>query len=229
MHWSPVWAELAKRFRVVAPKMPGIGDAAAPGLRSFSEYARWLVRLLDALGVQRAWVVGNSFGAAVSWQLASAASDRCRGLVIVNGVPPVRPSPFARALMRLPGFLALFTAWYRRQAWVPSVLPRFFADPRLAPPELIRVLTDNPPGAPQRMRDVILAGDPPGPVPKIPVLVLWGEADRSMMINPGVARRLQRSIPGATLTLLARAGHLPQVERPEEFVRALESFAGGPR
>lgn len=227
MHWAPVWGELAKRFRVIAPELPGIGQWTAPGLRSFSDYAQWLERLLEALGVRGAWVVGNSFGAAVSWQLASGPSDRCRGLVIVNGLPPVPLPPLARSVMRLPGVLALFTAWYRRQAWVPSVLPRFVADPRLAPPELVRVLSHNPPGALERLRDIILAGDPPRPTPTVPVLILWGEADRSMMVNPQVARRLQRSIPGSTLAFIPAAGHLPQVEKPAEFVAALGRFVAG--
>ncbi len=209
MHWSTVWNELARRFRVIAPELPGIGEWTAPGLRSFSEYARWLERLLDAVAVRSAWVVGNSLGGAVSWQLASRASDRCRGHVVVNGVPPVPVPALGRLLMRLPGFVTLFTAWYRRQAWVPSVLPRFVADPRLAPPDLVRVLRENPPGAPERLRDIILAGDSPGPVPTVAVLILWGGADRSMIVNPDVARRLQPSIPGATLTFIPAAGHLP--------------------
>jgi 2-hydroxy-6-oxonona-2,4-dienedioate hydrolase len=74
MHWATVWEELAKRFRVIAPELPGIDEWTAPGLRSFSEYARLLERLLDALAVPCAWVLGNSFGAAVSWQLASRAT-----------------------------------------------------------------------------------------------------------------------------------------------------------
>lgn len=230
MHWGLVWDELARGFRVIAPELPGIGEWTAAGLGSFGEYAHWLRRLLDALAVRGAWVVGNSFGAAVAWQLGSRTDHAARGLVLVNGVPPVPISPVMRRVLRLPGFLSLFTAWYRRQAWVPSVLPRFVADPRLAPPELVRVLARNPPGAPERLRDIILAGDPPGPAPKIPVLILWGEADRSMMVNPEVARRLHRSIPGSTLAFIPEAGHLPQVERPSAFVDALRRFvaqAGG--
>lgn len=226
MHWAPVWDELAKQFRVIAPELPGIGEWTAPGLRTFGEYAQWLERLLDALGAGSAWVAGNSFGASVSWQLAARASNRCRGLVMVNGAPPIPIPPLGRFVLRLPGISTLFTAWFRRQAWAPSSLPRFVADPRLAPPELVRVLTNNPHGAVERLVDIVLAGDAPGPTPAVPILILWGEADRGMA-SPGAVHRLQRSIVGSTLVFIPAAGHLPQVEKPAEFVAALRSFVAG--
>src|SRR5512137_1502569 len=70
MHWAPVWERLAECYRVIAPALPGVGDRAVPGLFSFDAYAGWLVQILDSLRVQNAWCVGNSFGAAVVWELA---------------------------------------------------------------------------------------------------------------------------------------------------------------
>jgi len=55
MHWAPVWARLAERFRVVAPDLPGLADPAQHGPRTFGEYARWLERLLNTVGIQCPW------------------------------------------------------------------------------------------------------------------------------------------------------------------------------
>lgn len=83
LHWGPVWDELAERFLVVAPDLPGLADETAAPTRSFDDTVAWIEQLLDAIGVQSAWMVGNSFGAAVAWRIAAQAPTRCRGLVVV--------------------------------------------------------------------------------------------------------------------------------------------------
>jgi pimeloyl-ACP methyl ester carboxylesterase len=145
MHWSRVWEPLARRFRVIAPELPGIGDRAQPGLASFDAYADWLVQLLGSLRVPRAWCVGNSFGAAVVWQLSARLEARCRGVVLVNGMAPfVVPSLVRRAFSTTP-VRQLITRAYRKAAFSPPVVQRgAYADPSLVPAELTRVLADPP-------------------------------------------------------------------------------------
>src|SRR5919199_174582 len=104
-------------------------EPAQHGPRTFGEYARWLERLLNAVGIQSAWVVGNSFGAAVAWQFASQFSTRSLGLVLVNGGPaPNLPAPVRRLFAMTP-MRQLITAVFRWNAYSRSSLKRAFADP----------------------------------------------------------------------------------------------------
>ncbi len=75
--------------RVYAPALPGFGGSAALPDDSFDirGYGRWLKGFLDAVGVDEpVFLVGHSFGGAVSIQFASQHQERVRTLVLVNSV-----------------------------------------------------------------------------------------------------------------------------------------------
>jgi pimeloyl-ACP methyl ester carboxylesterase len=55
-----------------------------------------------------------------------------------------------------------------------------------------------------------------------PTLVLWGESDR--VVSVGYGRAYAAAIPGARFELVAEAGHLPQLEQPDQTLRQLEAF-----
>jgi 2-hydroxy-6-oxonona-2,4-dienedioate hydrolase len=230
MHWSRVWAALAQRFVVIAPELPGIGDDASPGLPSFAAYAAWLVELLDALDVQRAWCLGNSFGAAVAWQLAARLGPRCRGLILVNGVPPVAMPALVRTLAAFAPIKRLLRALFAKLNFSPAVVARAFADPAQAPPSLAPVMAAPPPARIDLLVNVLLGTLSAAPRPSVPILLAWGESDRlAGTAGPAAARKLQDRIPGAQLALLPAAGHCPQIERPAEFVAAVVAFVEASR
>jgi pimeloyl-ACP methyl ester carboxylesterase len=220
---------LAKRFLVVAPDLPGLADDAAWAPRSFTEFARWVDQLLDVIEVGEAWIVGNSFGAAVASRVATQAPARCLGLVLVNGGPaPTLPSVVRRLAARGP-LRWLIEAVFAWNAYSRSTPRRAFADRTKAPPELAELFAKRRPRPLVVVSDLVLAGDAPSPLPRVPTLLLWGEDDRLMGSSARAAKRLQRSLPSAELVLLPGAGHLPQLERPDEFVRELVRFITGTR
>lgn len=222
MHWSRVWGRLAEHYRVIAPDLPGLGDDRSAGLRSAQEYVRWCTEVLATLGVERAWLVGNSFGAGIAVRMAS--QSRVHGLVLVNGLPPpALPKP-ALPLLRLALVRAGITAFFRRDAYSPSALARAFADPVNCPHEIAAVCVG---AQPQRLRtvvDVVLAGDPPARRPDTRTLVIWGAADRLAGSSVQAAQRYVGSLPDASLRLIDDAGHLPQIERPDAFIEAVTGF-----
>jgi pimeloyl-ACP methyl ester carboxylesterase len=55
--------------------------------------------------------------------------------------------------------------------------------------------------------------------------VVWGESDR--VFTPGYGAALAAAIPGARFELVAKAGHLPQLEQPEATLALLDGFAAG--
>ncbi len=221
-HWSSVWNQLAERHRVIAPDLPGVGDASRAGLGSVAAYARFLRDVMDALGVETAWFVGNSFGASVVGRFAIDFPDRCRGLVFVNGFP----MPETPALVQKLGHHALgrrLVKWVEtRIAYTPAALTRAFVDPANVPDEIRRVV--NAPSPPQvdTLTDVLVEGGGARQPFSIPPVLVWGEDDRLPGTTRRSARKLEASLPGAKLMFVPRAGHMPQVENPRAFVDTLE-------
>lgn len=222
-HWERVWDRLARRHTVIAPDLPGLGVPEQPPLANVGAYARWLVGLLDGLGVGHAVCVGNSFGGSVAWSFAGRAPERCAGLVLVNGIPmPATPPPllwsgrtrFGRWTMR---------AIMKRLSFNPVAVRRGFADERNIPPQL-RAWTDADESVLlPRFADLLIEGDGP-PAPRLAPLLLWGAADGLPGTGATAARKLHASLPGSTLALVPAAGHFPQLEAPDAFAERLEAY-----
>lgn len=222
-HWSRVWERLACSHRVIAPDLPGLGAVEQPALRSVQAYADWLAHLLTVLGVDNAWLVGNSFGASVAWSLSSHAPGLCAGLVLVNGFS-IPKTPGLLRLAGRTGTAHTIMEWVlRRFIYTPAAMARAFADPARVPAELERIMADQWKLIIPRYVDVLIAGDG-SPPPEAPIRLLWGTSDRL----PGTSRkdleRLHRSLPGSNVCEVEGAGHFPQIERPEAFVAALEGL-----
>ena len=82
--WEPQWEALTERFRAVRCDLRGFGDSPLPP-ESFNN-ADDVLRLLDALGIERASVVGASFGGRVALELAATWPARgCEKLVLLCG------------------------------------------------------------------------------------------------------------------------------------------------
>jgi pimeloyl-ACP methyl ester carboxylesterase len=225
-YWSTITDDLERSHLVIAPELPGIGTVDEPPLPTFGAYAAWLAKLLDALGVERAVVVGNSLGAAVAWRFAGDFPKRCRSLVMVNGYPPpVYPSgvrwlagrtPF-RAMAR--GNLAQF---YGRGA-----IDLAFHDRSKVPAGIVRSLERFSPADVDRVLDIMLAGEAPSAPPNARTLLVWGETDRTPVFDKQGARKMRQALEDSKLVTIPEAGHLPQVEKPAEFRRALRDFLRG--
>lgn len=223
LHWGGVWGRLVEMFHVIAPDLPGIGRTDQNALASVGDYARWLDALLGALDIPSAWCVGNSFGASVVCRLASDYRTRCRGLVLVNGIPLPSTPPVLRWMGQRPLARRLIRAVQKRVAYSPSALERGFVHPWNVPPELQALVRSESPPQLDAFVDILVHGGSPRPVGLAPLL-LWGEGDQLPGTSASAARRLQTSWPGATLTFVPDAGHMPQVENPAAFVGALGSF-----
>lgn len=223
LHWAPVWERLARAHRVIAPDLPGLGALEQAPLASVADYVDWLVELLDGLAVAKAWCVGNSFGGSVAWSLAGRHPERCAGLVLVNGIPMGKtPAPMLWLGRTWPG-RALMRAMLRRFSYSTRNLPLGFADLEHVPAALREMLRAKHPVLLDRFTDLVIAGDGPPP-PRVAPHLLWGEADHLPGTDVASARKLQATLPGSTLALVARAGHFPQVEAPAAFAAQLEAL-----
>jgi pimeloyl-ACP methyl ester carboxylesterase len=224
-----MWAEhleplAGAGFRVVAVDLPGFGEApVAPG-----EEAPWadVLETLDGLGIERAALVGSSFGAGVALRAAVVARDRVWALALFSALAPgVEPSP------------ALRSAWDAEEA----ALERGGVD--AAVEAVVEAWTL--PGAPDALRDRVAAmqrqayalqigadwAEAPDPVEQdpdavgrldVPALVAAGEHDKRDFLD--AAELLARTLPRARHAVIEDAGHLAPLETPEAFRELLLGF-----
>jgi pimeloyl-ACP methyl ester carboxylesterase len=216
---------LAQRHHVIAPDLPGLGAVEQPACASVREYVDWLVVLLDALGIERAWCVGNSFGASVAWSFAGREPRRCTGLVLVNGIPMPRTPTLLAMLGRNRAARAIMRAILWRWSYRRSVVPLAFARMHRVPEELEQLIEEEWPIIVPRFADVLMAGDGP-PDPVCSPLLLWGAEDRLLGTRRSDAVRLQARLRGSQLRWIEDAGHFPELEAPAAFVATVEDFLG---
>jgi pimeloyl-ACP methyl ester carboxylesterase len=238
-NWAEVIEPLARTHTVIAPDLPGHGGSA-PGGGDYSvgALAANLRDLLIALGKDRATLVGHSLGGGVAMQFAYQFPEMVERLVLVSsgGLGP-EVSLILRAAS-LPGADLFISATADLGRRVGSPVSRALSAIGLRPnadvAEVLRgygSLVD-----PERraaflatVRAVIGTGgqrvaatDRLYLAEAVPVLIVWGAADRIIPASHG--EDAHRHIRGSRLEVFEDVGHLPQVEAPLRFVLTLEQF-----
>jgi pimeloyl-ACP methyl ester carboxylesterase len=112
------WNLLARHFAhhghaVLAVDLPGHGRSEGPPLKSVEEMAAWLLKLLDAAGVQRAALAGHSMGSLIALHAASLAPERCTALAMLGTAYPMKVSDalLATAAEAPERAMAMVNAW----------------------------------------------------------------------------------------------------------------------
>jgi pimeloyl-ACP methyl ester carboxylesterase len=222
--WMPVHDRLAARHRVYLPVHPGFGSSDGfDEIETMEDLVFHTTDVMDALGVERADVVGLSLGGWLAAELALRHPARVRRLVLVDAAgtrgPGVeRPDLFlapaakARELLFADPTSALATSL------LPDVPPPDRVATMLRGREAAARLLWNPHVAYRKLTTRL------GRI-KAPTLVLWGAADRLIPLPFGEAYR--RGIPGARLVTIEGAGHLPPFEQPERFAEVVLGFLAG--
>jgi len=233
--WSKVLLELANcGFRVLAPDLLGYGYSARPRQLDYTigSQARMIVGLLDELGIERAALLGGSYGGAVAGVIALDYPERVEKLVLVGAVTNNQPTRFL--LMRLFGspiigdiispllvssrrlLLRRMKRVYDRHSWV---LDERRVDARHRPLRtsgthraIVRTVRTWDADRIQRQAHLITQ----------PTLLLWGENDPETPLRDGEV--LHARIPGSRLFVFRHCGHIPHEEFPQSFTRLVADF-----
>jgi pimeloyl-ACP methyl ester carboxylesterase len=235
--WSRVAPLLAIDRRVLLPDLPGHGQSDRPDAAyALDWYARIVARWLQAIGIQRADVVGHSFGGGVAQMLLLECPERVRRLVLVAA-----------------GGLGREVGWWLRLASLPGVVeylgqPFMALGTRLAlrgagdgvTPEDVRQLSrfNSQAGSARAfarsVRDVVdwrgqrrNFRERADEIAQLPaMLVLWG--DRDDIIPSAQGRAFAESLPGARFMVFPGAGHYLHNQYPDAFVRTVRQFLDDP-
>jgi pimeloyl-ACP methyl ester carboxylesterase len=214
---------------VIVPTHPGFGGTARPeGLDSMKGIAELYAGLLDDLGLAGVTVVGNSIGGWIAAELALHASERiaATGSSPVGGVVLVDAAGLQIDAYPVPDF---FTLTMDQVADLSYFDPDAFRIDVASLPEQQRAMMAANRAALQTYSGAAMAD--PGLLGRLagvalPTLVVWGAADRIIPVEHGHA--YAAAIPGAAFHLISDAGHLPQLEAPDQLLRLVWDFTAAP-
>ena len=219
---APVLIELAKSGHVIAPSHPGFGTSQLPkGMTTVDDVSYFYLDLLDQLDWRDVLVVGVGLGGWIAAEIATKNSTRLSRLVMANAVGVKIGDRETRDIVDI---------------W--SLLPAEFNELAYFDPKLGEHDYKNLPeaealsAARNREATARLCWSPYMHNPKLknrlhrikmPTLFLWGTADR--ILSDKYGRGYCGLIPGAKFETIEQAGHLPHIERPDEFARRVLAFA----
>jgi pimeloyl-ACP methyl ester carboxylesterase len=220
--FSRVLPLLPPRFRALAPDQRGFGDSERPG-RGYrvEDFAEDAAALLDTLAIERASVVGHSFGSFVARRLALAHPDRVARLALIGSAlsaanPVTREVRASLADLADPLPEKFVRDFQAGTAHLP--LPEVFFE---------RIVQESLKAPARVWRDVfehLLAYDDAGGLARMtaPTLLIWGEKDA--LFSRADHEGLAAAIPGVRVEIYADTGHCPNWERPEQVAASLDAF-----
>lgn len=217
---QPFMHELARDFEVLVPEHPGFGRSDEPAwLENIHDLAYFYLDFMAQLDLRDVHLVGSSIGGWLAFEIAVRNLSRVRALTVIGAA-----GIHVQGLKRGDIFLWTPEEKVRNLFFDPSLAARMLAQPQT--PEETEIAVKN------SFTVARLAWEPRLFDPHlhkwlhrvtVPTQIIWGDHDR--IFPPGYAEALRQLIPGARVDIVPECGHLPQTEKPEEFVRLLRSFA----
>jgi pimeloyl-ACP methyl ester carboxylesterase len=217
---DPFLQDLANHYSVLIPEHPGFGGSDEPAwLDNMHDAAYFYLDFLEKLDVRGAHVVGASLGGWLAMEIAIRDASHFCALTLMG------PSGIhVKGLKKGDLFM-----------WSPEERIRnLFHDQAIA--ERLLAMTPSP-----EMQDALLKNayttarlgwEPRLYDPhlykwlhriKLPTQIIWGENDK--ILPAGYAPELAKMIAGSRVHVVPQCGHLPQVEKPQEFLRLFRDFA----
>lgn len=228
VNWRFTLPSLSLRFRVVAPDMAGFGFTERPPDFDYSmdNWVRHIIGVMDALSIERAHVVGNSFGGALALALAVRYPKRVNRLVLMGSVGvrfQITPAldaiwGYEPSLEMMRKLIAIF-AFDRKLVTDELAQLRYKASIRPGFQESYAAMFPAP-----RQRWVNAMASPEEAVRIIPheTLIVHGREDQVIPLSN--AYKLLELIPNAQLHVFGRCGHWTQIEHSSRFNRLLLDF-----
>ncbi|WP_296935182.1 alpha/beta fold hydrolase [uncultured Marinobacter sp.] len=232
-NWTRLAGHLTDNFNVYAIDLPGHGDSSKPldiGYR-LEDQAGYVDKIMEALSVESAHIMGNSMGGAITALYAANYPGKVKSAVLFdpagileyeselvdlvmdgdNPLIPKQPGDFER----------LMDFALEKRPFVPWPIMGVMEERAIANRDVNEVIF-------AAIRDAGFESDFRNAITRIqaPVLIIWGKEDR--VINYRNGEVFATTIPDARLELMEGIGHAPMVEAPEESAELFRAFIGQP-
>ena len=238
--WMHNIAALAEYRKVFVPDLPGFGRSEQPP-PSFCpfDYARFIDNFMEALNIQKASLIGQSLGGGIALQYALQFPQKVEKLILVDCAGFGKDVRWTLKLMSLPWIGELVT--YPTRLGVALFFKFAVHDPNIITEEFIdiyyKIFTQ--PGFQAFMLKItrmlvdIHGGKSEVLAPimenlhkiKQPALIVWGANDQVFPLQQAYTGK--EKMPNAHLNIMERCGHIPNLEKPEEFNNIVLEFLLG--
>jgi pimeloyl-ACP methyl ester carboxylesterase len=206
---------LSREYEVVAPDLPGRGGSDPAGEPSIEGYAATVSAVVQRSGKRKVFLVGHSMGGAVAIKVALDHPEMLKGLILVGS------SAYLETLALTPDILL----------WAVAVMPHkfkgmFFSNQvtdealAIARGDVRRCSLETVLGDFAACRRYDFRGDLKEL--DLPTLILCGNEDLITPVHH--SKRLQREMPGSTLEVIDKAGHMVTLEAPHRVNAAIRKF-----
>jgi pimeloyl-ACP methyl ester carboxylesterase len=204
-------------FRVFSVDLPGFGLSDTPqDAWGVDEYVNFVRNFLDELALERASILGHSFGGRIAIKLAAGDPDRVNKLILVDsaGIKPERSirshisSSFTKFIKKIIPRLPNSMGRYLRDNLLSKMGSRDYRNAGKLRATFVKVVNED-------LRQYL-------PRIKSPVLLVWGELDRETPLSDG--RLMKELIPEAQLNVIQGAGHHCFLDNPDAFLNIIRPF-----
>ena len=229
-NWPLMARELSRDFRLIAPDLPAFGDNERTPGKDYrpAEQAKNLNDFVNALGLDRFHLAGNSMGGYIALEYALAFPGRLKSMALLNngGVSMPTKSEVFLAADRGENTLVVnsveeFAALIKKVAHKPLPFPRFvlnylgekairerdFIDPIFwaMHADIVNRPLD------ERLQEI-----------DVPTLIVWGEHDQILDVSS--IESMKDRIPNNEVVVFDDVGHVPMIECPKETASAYRDF-----
>ncbi|QFQ98837.1 alpha/beta fold hydrolase [Streptomyces phaeolivaceus] len=222
--WHPQITEFAATRRVIAPDLRGYGRSpVVPGVTPLSTFAEDIATLLDDLGVSEFVLGGLSMGGQIAMECVRLHPHRVRGLLLADTFPAAETQEGRRARNATADrLLREGMTGYADEVLYKMVAP--YADAEVAAHVRRMMTATDPEGAAAALRGRAERPDYRDLLTRVtvPALVVVGADDEYTPVPD--AEAMHAALPDSTLHIVEGAAHLPNLERPHDFNKALTTF-----
>lgn len=229
-NWSLYAPYLGSHYRLICPDLPGFGenDRSIALDHSIAAQGERLLNFLDALGIQKCHLGGNSMGGYIALHLAMTRPERLLSLTLLNNAGVIGPHESELQRRVALGESPLVV---RTMADIDRLLAFVAFKPRFIPRQFKKVLLEDVAPHAELLDKIFneIAGDAlDRPVNdqlhrvSTPTQIIWGRHDN--LIDVSCANVLHEGIKGSELLILEDAGHVPMIEKPAQTARAQLAF-----
>ena len=220
--WLQYHDALAEHFDVLVPSHPGFGETERPDwMETISDVAHFYTWFLRDLGLSNVNVMGHSMGGWIASELVAMGLDKFNKMVLV-GPAGIKPEVGEITDIFLLSPEQVIEKLFHDSSQSPEYQQIFGQEPT---PEVMAIMTQNRetavrytwkpymynPRLPFLMQQV-----------RLPSLIVWGRQDAIIPLNCG--ELYNKALAGSSLKVIENCGHVPELEKPHEFVSTVLPF-----
>jgi 3-oxoadipate enol-lactonase len=214
-------------WRVIAPHFRGVdGGTSDPPVSSLEDYAGDVIDLLDALHIKQAVIAGLSLGGYAAFAMLRHAASYFQGLILADTRPEADTPEGVEGRKKMLELVQAQGPAAVAQEMIPKLLGETTRQTRPEVVDRVRslVLSNSADAIAGAVRALMTRPDSTALLSTIhfPTLIVVGDEDT--VTPPAVAEKMHAGIGGSELTVIAKAGHLSNLEQPEAFNGAVARF-----